>query len=76
MFCTLNVHQPLVPTVNDELNYNQQNCVFLLIQDLEIEQLSKDLDALKKENFNLKKKLDKQQTHIDMKKSRRGTVST
>ena len=75
MFCTMNVHQPLVPTVNDELNY-LQNCVFLLIQDLEIEQLSKDLDALKKENFNLKKKLDKQQTHIDMKKSRRGTVST
>ncbi|XP_078314013.1 kinesin-like protein KIF28 isoform X2 [Crassostrea virginica] len=44
-------------------------------KDLEIEQLSKDLDALKKENFNLKKKLDKQQTHIDMKKSRRGLHS-
>lgn len=73
MFCTLNIRQPLVPTVNYELNY-LQNYVFLLIQDSEIEQLSKDLDALKKENFNLKKKLDKQQTHIDMKKIRRGTA--
>lgn len=27
---------------------------------------------MKKDNFNLKKKLDKQQTQIDMKKHRRG----
>ncbi|XP_062574589.1 kinesin-like protein KIF28P isoform X2 [Saccostrea cucullata] len=43
-------------------------------KELEIEGLNEDLDSLKKENFNLKKKLDKQQQQIDIKRNRKASV--
>ncbi|XP_056021053.1 kinesin-like protein KIF28P isoform X3 [Ostrea edulis] len=42
-------------------------------KEYEIERLNEDINLLKKENFNLKKKLDKQQTQLDMKKHRRAS---
>lgn len=67
------IHQ----TFNGSNGHAQSDDVFsqLKNKDLEIEQLTKDLDSMKKDNFNLKKKLDKQQTQIDMKKHRRGLSS-